>query len=174
MILCGPPFSGKSYYGQRIAAFLNQPFIDTDLMIEKCYREQKGAQKTCREIFRDEGEAFFRELEHEVVKELRSHQKTVIAIGGGTLLQEANASILKQLGRLILLKTETSVLLSRLKQKPTLPAYLEDEEPEKKFIDMIEKRNAVYFMHADLSIETSGRSDEEVIHLICHMYNGVN
>jgi len=173
IILCGPPMSGKSYYGQRVATLLRLPFIDTDLLIEKRYNEQRGIVKTCCEIFNAEGEKYFRNLENEVVKELQGCSATVIAIGGGTLLQENNATNLKQIGRLILLKTEISVLLSRLKQKSYLPAYLVGYDPEKAFINMIEKRDSFYLQHADMSIETHGYSDEEVIHLICHLHNGV-
>jgi shikimate kinase len=153
---------------------LKHPFIDTDLLIEEQYQRHTGSHQTCREIFRLEEEMFFRELEKEVVASLAKRPESVIAIGGGTLLDHANVNVLKNLGILIFLKTETSVLLSRLKQKPSLPAYLPGDNPESAFIDLVEKRNAIYLQHADLSIETPGSSDAEVILLICQAYNGVH
>src|SRR5258708_24341074 len=82
--------TGKSSVGRLIAGQLRFNFLDTDEMIES------RAGKTVSKIFAEDGEAAFRKLEREVVVELSSRTKTVIATGGGVAANESNLASLKE------------------------------------------------------------------------------
>ena len=75
LILCGFPFSGKSFFGELVAKELDLPFIDTDLVLEKLYFEQIGVRLSCRQIFHKEGEEFFRDLEHRAIDTLPKNER---------------------------------------------------------------------------------------------------
>ncbi|QLH34809.1 MAG: AAA family ATPase [Parachlamydiaceae bacterium] len=59
IILCGPPFCGKSTLGKLAAEKLGWEFIETDLLLEHCYTQENQTLLTYREIFRQEGEKSF-------------------------------------------------------------------------------------------------------------------
>ena len=111
--LIGYRGSGKTTIGKRLADRLWQPFIDTDdLVIKK-------AGKTIKEIFEQEGEQRFRDLETEVVREVCTQPETVIAFGGGALDRDENREAIKQAGlRLVYFKCEPAELLKRIQNDP--------------------------------------------------------
>ncbi len=94
LVLIGMPGCGKSTVGSRLARELGMDFVDTDKLIEQ------RAGKTIPDIFADDGEAAFRDMEAAVIAELASVQHTVIATGGGAVLREDNVLNLRQNGRL--------------------------------------------------------------------------
>lgn len=163
IILCGPPFSGKSYYGKLLAEHLSRPFIDTDRLIEQRYLTLSGQNLTCREVKLKEGEQLFRKLEAAVIELLGKSPGAIIAIGGGALFDEKNAAVLKKLGKLVLLKTAFSVLWQRLSQKPILPSYIDPHSPQSSFASVVESRTALCLLHADLCLETTHQTDEEIL-----------
>ena len=115
--LIGYRGSGKTTIGKRLADRLWQPFIDTDdLVIKK-------AGKSIKEIFEQEGEQRFRDLETEVVREVCTQSETVIAFGGGALDREENREAIKQAGlRLVYFKCEPAELLKRIQNDPETAA----------------------------------------------------
>ena len=74
--LIGMMGSGKTTVGKLLAEKLHYRFLDTDSIIEKV------SQKTINQIFAEEGEASFRQLESDVLKEVSAYIRTVIATGG--------------------------------------------------------------------------------------------
>jgi len=115
--LIGYRGSGKTTIGRRLADRLWQPFIDTDdLVIKK-------AGKSIKEIFEQEGEQRFRDLETEAVREVCTQPETVIAFGGGALDREENREAIKQAGlRLVYFKCEPAELLKRIQNDPETAA----------------------------------------------------
>lgn len=115
--LIGYRGSGKTTIGKRLADRLWQPFIDTDdLVIKK-------AGKSIKEIFEQEGEQRFRDLETQVVREVCTQPETVIAFGGGALDREENREAIKQAGlRLVYFKCEPAELLKRIQNDPQTAA----------------------------------------------------
>lgn len=93
--LCGLPMSGKSTIGMLIAEKLNRKFIDTDRLIENTYNLTKNKKYTCRQIYFLEGEKVFRRLEDHQISSLKNTKNSIIAIGGGSLLNPDNIRILK-------------------------------------------------------------------------------
>jgi shikimate kinase len=93
VILIGFMGAGKSSVGRALSECLGWRFEDLDRRIEQ--REQRGVH----EIFRDSGEAEFRRAEHAALKELLNElgpgAERILALGGGALVQEQNAKLVK-------------------------------------------------------------------------------
>lgn len=108
--LIGYRGSGKSTAGLRLAGRLEKPFIDTDQRIVA------RAGKTIRDIFADQGEAAFRDLETQVVAEACEQKEGVIALGGGALDREENRRVIESSGiKLVYLRCEPAELLRRIR-----------------------------------------------------------
>ena len=94
IVLIGMPACGKSTVGRILAEGFNRPLIDTDELIEK------RAKMSIKDIFEKQGEAEFRRLESEVIKEIAQRDGQIISTGGGAILREENVSALKYNGKL--------------------------------------------------------------------------
>jgi len=135
--LIGMMGSGKTTVGKEIAKQLNYRFFDTDLTIEAI------AKKPITEIFRQEGEPYFRGLETKVLAELSTYTRSVVSTGGGIIGQQINWSYLQQ-GLVVWLDVELEILKKRLDQDETRP--LADKlEP------LLKTRRSLY-KQADLAI----------------------
>jgi shikimate kinase len=109
IVLIGYRGSGKTTTGQKLADRLWQDLIDTDKLIV-----QKSGQ-TIKEIFETHGEARFRDLEAQVVREVMQLQDVVISLGGGAPLREDNRQIIKDSGhKVIYLKCDPEELHRRI------------------------------------------------------------
>jgi shikimate kinase len=102
--------SGKSTTGKKLASLLEWSFIDLDNKIE----EHTG--KTISELFAENGEAFFRNVETEVLKSLNSLKNTVISTGGGTPCYGDNMEYMLETGLTLYLKLTPGQLKSRLSE----------------------------------------------------------
>src|SRR5687767_14192362 len=111
--LIGYRGSGKTTIGRKLADRLWQPFVDTDeLVIRK-------AGKSIREIFEQDGEPAFRDLESQAVHDVSLLSEHVISLGGGALLREQNRKTLKDAGhKLIYLRCDPDELLRRILSDP--------------------------------------------------------
>jgi len=98
IVLAGMPGSGKTTVGRALAELSGKPFVDLD---EEIIRK---AGKPIPEIFAGEGEAVFRELEHEVLTEACAGSGQVIATGGGAVLREDNRAAMRRTGRVYWLR----------------------------------------------------------------------
>lgn len=112
--LIGMMGSGKTTVGQQLAKDLNYRFIDTDSTIEAI------AKKPISEIFAQEGETYFRELETRVLSELCVYTRSVIATGGGIIGKQINWSYLRD-GLVVWLDVDLEILKKRLAQDETRP-----------------------------------------------------
>ena len=153
-VLIGYRGSGKSTIGQKLADHLWQKFADTDQLI------MKKAGKTIAEIFQQDGEARFRELESEVIKEVTQLQEHVIALGGGAPLREENRRTIKDAGhRVIYLKCEPSELLKRIRNDPdtasTRPDLTALGGGEAEIIKVLAEREPIYRQMADAELEVT-------------------
>lgn len=97
IVLIGMPTSGKSTIGKLLAHQLNKNFIDTD---EEIVQYTKMDIKT---IFQQYGEAYFRKLESQIIKNIASKNNYIIATGGGIILNTNNINYLKQNGKIYFL-----------------------------------------------------------------------
>jgi len=152
IFLCGLPMSGKTTLGRLLAKRLQWPFIDTDYCLERAYAEKFGAHYTCREIFAKKGEPFFRELEKEQIISLHECDRSVIALGGGTLLDQDNRQLVQKMGCLIYLKASLEGIWKRILEKG-IPAYLPSHETEKAFHALAEVRIPLYEQTAHVILD---------------------
>lgn len=106
--LTGFMASGKTTVGFALAEALHKKFFDLDLEIEA------RLGKSIAQIFQDEGAAFFREIESEVLAELSQLTDAVIALGGGTLLDLDNLLVVQQSGISICLTTTPDEIWKRI------------------------------------------------------------
>ena len=102
--------SGKTTAGKKLASLLGWSFIDLDKRIE----EYTG--KTIPEIFSQNGEDYFRIIETQLLRNLKSCTKTVISTGGGTPCYIDNMDFMIETGLTIYLKLTPAELKSRLSQ----------------------------------------------------------
>jgi shikimate kinase len=112
--LIGMMGSGKTTIGQLLARKLDYRFFDTDVLLEKV------AQQPITEIFATKGEAYFRNLETQVLKEVSAYPRSAIATGGGIVEKPINWSYLRQ-GLMIWLDADIEVLKARLAGDRTRP-----------------------------------------------------
>ena len=89
IVLIGMPGCGKTTVGKELAKAINKEFIDTDEEIVK----REGI--SIPEIFKALGEAGFRKIESEIIKDVAARQGLVIATGGGAVLKDENTKLLK-------------------------------------------------------------------------------
>ncbi len=114
IVLIGYRGSGKSTIGKRLADRLWQSFLDTDELVVR-----KAGGKAIKEIFETAGEARFRDLESEAVREVALLQEHVIALGGGALIRAENRQVLKDAGhKIIYLKCEPEILFQHIEADP--------------------------------------------------------
>jgi shikimate kinase len=117
VVLIGYRGSGKTTVGKRLADRLWIPFVDTDELIVK------RAGKSIKDIFEQDGEEKFRDLESQIVQEIALLKDHVIALGGGSLLRESNRAALQSAGqKIIYLKCEPKTLSTRIHGDPETQA----------------------------------------------------
>lgn len=174
IILCGLPGCGKTSTGLELAKILSTEMIDIDLLIEKRYAELAGERLTCRQIFSQKGESFFRELEKEAIVSLvkTANHGDVIATGGGALEFPENVKMFKSIGLIVYLKVQFQTVYDRLLKKG-LPSYLDPKDPLGSFEKITLRRVPIYLNAADLIIETDGLTPAEVASEVIDKVRGV-
>ena len=127
--------SGKSTAGKKLASLLGWTFIDLDNNIEEF------AGKTIPEIFSQNGEAYFREIEAMLLRKIESHTNTIISTGGGTPCHSGNMDFMLSTGLTIYLKLTPGQLKSRLSKSKGERPLIKDLEPHN-LLAFIEKKLA--------------------------------
>ena len=138
IVLTGMPGSGKSTIGKELSASLKKEFIDTDALIVE--REKREIS----DIFATDGEAYFRNVEKEVIKEVSLRKNVIISTGGGCILNPENIKNLKANGRIFFLDRKPEDLV------PTDDRPLANEKS--KIMKLYEDRLPIYQRTADYII----------------------
>ncbi|MBI4525255.1 MAG: shikimate kinase [Deltaproteobacteria bacterium] len=149
---------GKSSVGRKLASKLKRPFVDLDQAIE----EKEGMK--VRDIFDRKGEAFFREREKEVLREVLDRDGQVIATGGGAVLDKQNLRLLKNRSLLICLTAPAPTLLRRSgsgEDRPLLRAH----DRQRKVEEILQQRKELY-AQAHICVDTDRLTIEEVVDTI--------
>jgi 3-dehydroquinate synthase len=149
--------TGKTTVASSVARYLGLPFIDTDALIEE------RARRSIARIFAEDGEAAFRELEAAVVAEVSARNSFVIATGGGVVLRPENMKRLRHNGVIVALYADPRVILTRVGKGSDRPLLTGD--PEGNIRHLLTEREAFY-RGADLAVDTSSMSVEEVASLV--------
>ena len=164
IVLIGLMGTGKSTVARTLATHYGLDCLDTDKLVET------RAGKTVRQIFSDDGESVFREIESDVLAEcLRSPEGAVIAGAGGVVVSELNRKVLDTAradsGALVVwLHARPEVLAQRTAKGVHRP--LLDEDREGTLIRLSEERAPLYSSVADIVVDVSDRSQESVCALL--------
>ena len=161
IVLLGYMASGKSTIGREISKKLDMKFIDLDDYISK--REKRSIS----EIFKVEGEIYFRRIESLYLGEiLNSKDSFILSLGGGTPCYSNNMElILNSDASSIYIKASIKTLVSRLiaeKNKRPLVADLEDD----KLIEFVAKHlfeRRFFYEQASITVNSENKSIEEII-----------
>ncbi len=162
IILIGFKNCGKTTVGKMLAHTLNYQFIDTDTVLEKYYFKQKGLLLPSYKIHHQEGEVKFREIEKSAINTLLSSKKTIIATGGGSILDKDNVNFFRRIGKIIYLYVSQEVLFERI-MKGRLASFLDPKNPEKSFQNMFEARKDIYENVADYQVDTFDKTNDEIV-----------
>ena len=152
--LIGMMGAGKTTLGQRVAAALGYRFLDTDALIEQ------AAKQPITQIFAESGETAFRALETQVLSQVASYKKVVIATGGGIVIERQNWNFLHY-GATVWLDVPADVLYERLKTKSDRP-LLNTDDPQKALQTILNQRNHLY-AQADTRISVTQADTPEQI-----------
>ena len=164
IVLTGLSGSGKTTIGNLLQKkFPDFYFIDTDAMIV----QKQG--RSINEIFKVDGEEFFRNLETKETEKLSEQSDLIISTGGGIVLREENVLNLKKNGLVFYLKVSPEVLANRLEGKTDRP-LLNVSDMLEKLKSMLAKRS-VYYEKADVVIETDEMSENDTVEEIARIYN---
>jgi shikimate kinase len=148
--------TGKTAVGQILAAKLKLKFIETDALI----KEQSG--KSIPQIFAKSGEIGFRELEIAATKKAATEKKTVIACGGGLVLNRINIERLRQNAIIVYLTASPKETLRRISREAGQRPLLDVENPLEAIRDMVKFRRPFYERAADITVNTNGMTPEGV------------
>ena len=162
LVLIGFMGSGKSTVGRLVANELEMHFVDVDQWIEK--RERMSIAN----IFSQQGEVAFRELETQAVRELAKQENLVIATGGGVVLRRVNVEVLGKTGILIYLSIDAKTALERTKKHSHRP-LLRERKSEEQMEALFRERQDLY-QAIPHCVQSAGRSVTEVVADVIRIY----
>jgi shikimate kinase len=168
LFLTGYRGSGKSTVARLLAQRLGWTWLDADVVLE----QRSG--RTIREIFAEQGEPAFRDLEAALLAELCACPRHVIATGGGVILRADNRQRMKQAGRIVWLTAEPGVLWQRLLEDAATSLRRPDLSVGglAEIEDLLRVRQPLYEACADWIVDTTQRSPDEVVDMILHQWPG--
>jgi shikimate kinase len=167
MVLIGMMGSGKSFVGRCLHRRTGLPIVETDDMIAS------KLGMSIADIFSKHGEKTFREAETQALQEASRTRPAVVATGGGAVLRKENVKILKRLGFVVWLDGDDETLFARASRTTERP-LLQTKNPRKTFSQMLGKRRPLYKKIADIRIDTSELTGEEVVTAILSKFKRTN
>jgi shikimate kinase len=152
-VIVGPPGAGKSTVAGVLACRLGAGVRDTDVDVEQ------AAGKRVAEIFVDDGEAAFRELEREAVARALAEHDGVLALGGGAVMNPLTEQALEG-HRVVFLDVQIADAARRIGFNRDRPLLVGN--PRSQWIKLMEVRRPVYERVATVTVTTDGRTPDEV------------
>ena len=164
IILIGMMGAGKSAVGTCLQRRFGFSRFDIDEMVVSKFG------MPISEIFAQHGEDEFREAETEILRTLATSGSAVIVTGGGIVLREQNRALLKRLGVVVWLKADEATLFKRASRTGDRP-LLQHKNPRNAFAEMLQARLPLYAKIADIRVDTSALTGEEVTLAILSKFN---
>lgn len=164
--LIGMMGSGKSTIGKILSKNLYYKFIDADDFIV-----EHSEYESINEIFEEKNETVFRTLEKEAMKELSKFKKTIVATGGGVILDKENVEIMQANGLVIYLKSSIENLVKRLEDSKDRP-LLKDVALKEKLEGLFKEREDSYLEAANLTIDISAKDKKDIVDEIIKTLEG--
>ena len=163
IILMGYRCTGKTSVGRTLAATMKLPFYDTDALIER------QTQRTIPQIVAERGWPAFREAERTIIGELAGVDHSVIALGGGAVLDVRNVESLKRKGLFVWLFAAAETIAARMEkdaaggtERPSLTGKTSLSEMNA----VIAEREPLYRSLADLVVDTTLIGTDRVAEII--------
>jgi shikimate kinase len=165
LVLVGLMGAGKTTVGERCAELLARPFVDTDDVVEAV------ARRSVNELFAEAGEAAFRELEQDAVRDVTaSPVAAVIACGGGAVLDAENRRRLRAAGTVVWLRASPAVLAERVEADDAERPLLAPRGAVSTLERLAVVRAAAYEAVADAAVDTDGRTVDEAADAVLEVY----
>jgi shikimate kinase len=155
IVLIGMMGAGKSSVGCCLQRRTKLALLDTDEIVASKF----GI--SIPEIFSKYGEQRFREAETQALRKLAPAKQTIIVTGGGIVLREENVNFLKRLGIVVWLDGNEETLFERASRAKTRP-LLQGGNPRAVFARMLQARRPLYAKVANIRVDTSVLTEEEV------------
>jgi shikimate kinase len=155
IVLIGMMGAGKSSVGRCLQRRTGVPCFETDEVVMSRF----GIPIS--EIFSKYGEGKFREAEMQALREFIPREPAIIVTGGGIVLREKNIGLLKRFGPVIWLDADKETLLKRALRTGSRP-LLEGKNPRETFVETLQARLPRYAKTADIKIDTSVFTADEV------------
>lgn len=152
--------TGKSAIGRTLATKLGWKFVEMDRLIEEM------AGKSILQIFEQDGEIGFRELEIEIAKRVAQAGRQVIACGGGMVLNKINVDRLRETSRMVYLEASPDKILERTSSGVTERPLLNVPDPAQRIQELLDFRKPFYERSADITIDTSRLGINKIADLI--------
>ena len=159
LILIGYRGTGKTSVGRLLAQQLGWNFVDADDEVEH------SADKSIAQIFSDDGEEVFRDLEQRIVAELCQRKQHVVSLGGGAVLRDTNRAAIQSGGTVVWLTASPATIQQRLELDPATRARrpnLTQQGGLDEIETVLKQREKFYRACADLEVDTETHSLEEV------------
>ena len=159
IVLIGAPGSGKSTVGVALAAHLQWPFVDTDVLIEL------KESKKITDLFVENGEEYFRSVEFSVLQEVLQEESAVISLGGGSPISQSAQDVLQSSNSVIVfLDVSLSTAAPRVGFNRDRPLLLGN--PRAQWQALSDQRRPIYEKLATQSIKVDDMSVDEIIAII--------
>lgn len=155
IFLIGFMGAGKSTIARTLQRELGFPLVEMD---ERIVQEQG---MSINDIFAQYGEAHFREIESQLVVDLGKQEPSIVSCGGGVVVRPENTQNMRKSGRIVLLKASPETIFERVKNstdRPILNGHMNVEY----IAELMEKRRALYEEAADITIQTDGKTREQI------------
>lgn len=167
IVLTGFSGTGKSAVGRLVAKQLGWAFDDTDDIVEK------RADTLILQIFTDQGETAFRDLEADALREACTHDKTIVATGGGVVLRPENRRLIAESGFIVCLEARPETIYQRLTSRadhePLDRPLLASDDPLGRIRELKNARAHLYAL-CDWAVHTDGLSIDEVAAEVVRAY----
>jgi len=155
LYLIGFMGSGKSTVSRHMSRSLGVPKIEMDdLLAER-------AGKSITQIFAEDGEEVFRQMETELLREIGAGEPALVSCGGGVVLRPENVEIMKNSGTILMLSATPETIFSRVRHSTKRPILNGNMNVE--FIaELMAKRDPAYRAAADVTVSIDGKTSDIV------------
>jgi shikimate kinase len=167
IVLIGMMGAGKSSVGRSLHRRTGMAFLETDEIVAS------NLGMSIPQIFFTQGEKKFRKTETEALQTICGTKRAVIATGGGIVLRKENVEILKRLGLIVWLDGDQETLFARAARTTDRP-LLQTKNPREAFSEIFRARKVLYTQIADIRLDTSQLTVDEVAMAILSKLRNMN
>ena len=159
LTLIGYRATGKTTLAKLLAGRLDCDWSDADVEIER------RAGKTIAEIFAEDGEPVFRDIEARVIADLCRRDRLILATGGGAPMRPESRRAMRENSTVVWLTARPETILERIAGDDTTAARrpnLTDRSPLDEIVQLLQQRNPIYGQSAHLTVDTEGKTPQQL------------